>query len=265
MDNINYTRNSAFSPLTDSPVSRTENSSNTRSATPSLPKKPKSQFKGAEVLPKLRNFLAGISPFLIGLVALAQLVILFLFINPINLYQQLDVVQVLNNVSNLTSVPPTEIPVVARIGDNKPLQDIDTIRKQNEINAQVYKEAQNGDYVLGYSTNKMIIYRRSENKVLYNGDNPQQILIQTQQTIRTNLIAKTKEANLIADDSQESPELAVVVNPENLRTVNASFYANAQQNDIVATFGQSAILVLYRPSSNSIINSGKFSTNITKI
>jgi len=222
------------------------------------------KFKKSNLFSKIKNTLLSQTG-LIFLVVALQAVIIFLMVNPINLYQQLDVIQVLNNVFSLTEVPTTEIPIIARVGDNKPLQDVETIRKQNDINTQVYKDAQNGDYVLGYSTNKMIIYRKADNSIIYNGDNPQRILELTQQAISNNVITKTKEAKLITADSTETPELSIVVNVDNLKSVNAKFYENVQQNDIVATFGRSSLLVIYRPSTNVVVNAGKFATNINRV
>jgi hypothetical protein len=204
----------------------------------------------------LRNSLAGL--FLLQLVILFLLVII---INPGLVFEQLSAVNIINKVSDLVSVPPTEVPVIARVGDNKGLEDVETLKKSNDVNAQVYKDAQNGDYVLLYSS-KLIIYRAGENKVVYEGNTPEKILKDTQVTLMSAIVSKAKERGLISNDSNETPQIAVVTDVNAVKATNSTFYANVQLNDILATFSQSSIVILYRPSSNTIVNSGSFSTTI---
>jgi len=196
---------------------------------------------------------------LLILILIVQIAILYFVLSPLNLLQQLNVVQVINEVSKLTPVPPTEIPsVVAVIGDGTNLPDIDKIKTQNDYNAQVYKDAQNGDYVLAY-TNKMIIYRKSTNTVIYNGDSP--IALQNaQSTDLTNAVSKAaKAASIIPQDNTETPQLSVINDVTKLQGVNAVFYKDAKTGDIVAVYAQAAKIVIYRSSSDTIINSGDYS------
>src|SRR5690606_31739246 len=174
---------------------------------------------------------------LLAVVAVLQVVILGLLIviiNPAAVFEQLDAVRVINLVSRQVSVPPSEVPVIARVGDNKLLPNLDTLKSQNEVNAQVYKDARDGDYVLGF-TSKLVIYRLADNKIIYEGDNPQKILENTQKAIVENVVKKAKERGLIQNDSDETPQVAVVTDPNALRQANPEFYRDAQQNDILAT------------------------------
>lgn len=207
-------------------------------------------------LTSMRNVLIGIF-----LVQIAMLVLLIVIINPPLVFEQLNAIKVINQVSELVSVPPSEVPIIARVGDGKLLPDIEELKKANEVNAQVYKDAQNGDYAIGFSS-KLVIYRQPENKVIYEGDSPQKILEDAQTAIINSVTAKTKEAGLIPADSSEVPQVAIVTDPAQLKATNSAFYANALKNDVVATFSTSGVVVLYRPSTNEIINSGSYTTTI---
>ncbi len=201
--------------------------------------------------------------FFIFLIFLLQAVQLYFFINPINLISQLDAVQVVNDISKKVAVPASEIPIVGVIGDNKVLPDIDTLKKQNEVNARVYANAQNGDYVFGYSS-KMVIYRKTTGQIVYEGLSPVSIVTNTENGIVTNIVNKVKEQKLIAADSGQIPQVSVVSDVTSLQNTDRSFYANVQKDDLVGVFTSSNLIVIYRPSTNTIINSGKVQTSITK-
>ncbi|MEP7103329.1 MAG: hypothetical protein ABI721_01295 [Candidatus Dojkabacteria bacterium] len=188
-----------------------------------------------------------------------QIILLILIVNPPNLLSQLNVVNVINDVSKAAAIPPTEVPVVAVIGDNKILPNIDDLKKQDQFTAEVYKDAQNGDYVLGY-TSKMIIYRVSEKKVIYDGESPVAKQTKLQKDATNAVVAKVKEVGLITSDSTETPNLSVVVDEDKVKESNSSFYTNVQKDDIIATFPDSKLLVIYRPATKAIINSGKYTT-----
>src|SRR5690606_34843519 len=114
-------------------------------------------------------------------------------------------------------------------------------------------------------TSKLVIYRLADNKIIYEGDNPQKILENTQKAIVENVVKKAKERGLIQNDSDETPQVAVVTDPNALRQANPEFYRDAQQNDILATFTASSVVVLYRPATDAIINAGNFVTNINAL
>src|SRR5258705_13698298 len=74
--------------------------------------------------------------FLAFLIVVLQIIIIAILINPINLASQLNAVQIINKVSKLTVVPPSEVPVFGAIGDNKVLPDVETLKKDNAVQAQ---------------------------------------------------------------------------------------------------------------------------------
>lgn len=200
---------------------------------------------------------------LIALILILQCVQIYFFVNPINLAQQLDAVKVINDVSKKVSVPPTEIPIVGVIGDGKVLPDIDTLKKANDVNAQVYANAQNGDYVLGYSS-KMVIYRKNDDKVVYEGLSPNALVTNTQNGLVSDLTSAVKQAGLIASDSSQTPSVSVVTDVTVLKNQNREFYKDAEKDDLIGVFPDSNLIVIYRPSSKRIVNSGKVQTTITK-
>jgi hypothetical protein len=194
-----------------------------------------------------------------AIIVILQLVILYFFINPINLYNNYVNVQIVNEVAKLVSVDPNTFPVIALVSD------ADKLRGANAIQAQVYKDAVNGDYVIGYSST-IVIYRRSENKIIYNGDAPATILTKTQQTITTNIIARAKASGIITSDSTEQPVIQGVVDSTNitqLKALDARFYADVTAGDIIADFASNSTRIIYRPSTDTVVNKGVTKTTIT--
>jgi hypothetical protein len=196
---------------------------------------------------------------LLLLIFILQGAILYLILSPINLYNQLTTVQVINNVVKTVAVPPNELPQVGIIGDKKNLQDIETLKKGNAIDGEIYKDAKNGDYVLGY-TSKLVIYRSSDKSVVYEGDTPQQKVAKIQQ----NLIAQVQKVafdnGLITKDTAV-PQASVVTDPTKVKSSNA-FYKDVEQNDVIANFSNPDLIVIYRPSTDKIIKSGQVQLSI---
>ncbi len=197
--------------------------------------------------------------FLVVVILLIQLVILAFILpfSPLYILQQQTVTnQVINEVSKLTPVNVNEQPQVAVVAD------AEVLRKANAVQAQVYKDAANGDYVLVYS-DKMIIYRRNDNKIVYQGDSPATLADKSQKSIQDAIVAKAKSANLIAADSTETPQLSSVTDAAQVKAQDASFYANVANGDIIALFPSAKVVVLYRPSTGDMVNSGTFNTTIS--
>lgn len=209
---------------------------------------------------KLKPNLQIIVGFLLVSTFIMQLGFLYILINPISTLNNLDSVQTINKVSKAVILPATELPQVGIIGDKKVLADIDTIKKANQIDSEVYKDAKNGDYVLGYS-NRLIIYRPSEQKVIYDGQSPQQRLASGQQNLVSGIIKKITDANLLPKDYNQTPQMVIVSNPDEVRKSN-EFYKDAQKDDIIATFSNPNLVIIYRPSTSSIVKSGQIQVSI---
>jgi hypothetical protein len=194
------------------------------------------------------------------LVLILQLVLMFLVINPINVLNNLEVVSVINEVGKKTPLPPNEVPVVAVIGDKKNLGTIEEIQKGNEIDKVVYKDAANGDYVLGY-TNKLVIYRKNSSTVIYDKESPRQLLATSQTNLVNLVLDAAKIAKIVDANYQTQPTISIVTVPDDLKKVNA-FYKDVQKDDIVATFNDLNSVMIYRPSTKAVVNSGKLNVEI---
>jgi hypothetical protein len=196
------------------------------------------------------------------LILLLQAGILYLFLNPISLLSQLTTVQTINEITKQANVAPNELPQVGIIGDGKNLKDIEELKKGNAIDAEIYKDAKNGDYAVGY-TSKLIIYSPSDKKIVYDGETPQQKLAKAQQSQVALVSAVSKaalDANLITDKTP-APQASVVTDPEKVKTSNA-FYKDVTANDIIATYTNPDLVVIYRPTENKIVKSGQVSISI---
>lgn len=193
---------------------------------------------------------------LLIIIAVLQIIMIVLIINPAALWQQFQNQQIINEVASKTTVNSLENPVIATV------TNADQLRDQNAAQAQVYKDAQNGDYVLGYS-DKMIIYRRSDGTIVYEGDTPTGLVNNAQKKIVDDITSKAKELGLIEDNSTEAPQISIITDVKSLQAANPNFYSVARNNDIVALFPSSQLIVLYNQETATIVNSGNYSTNIT--
>jgi hypothetical protein len=190
---------------------------------------------------------------------------IWVLMNPINILNNLSVVNIINDVTRLATdegkpVPTNEVPTVAQINDGKYLSDENELRKLNQINAKVYEKAKNGDHVLLYST-MMVIYRSSNKQIIYIGETPDDLLKKSQQAVLALSIQKAKEAGLIPEESDEVPQVSVVDVPENLKKIN-EFYSVVEKSDLIISFNNPSIVIIYRPSTDKIVKSGNYSLNI---
>lgn len=213
----------------------------------------KKSVSASSMADSLRKF---ILPLVLLLILLLQGVIVYYILNPYGIYQQLQSVQTINKVSKATQVPPNEFPQVGVIGDGKNLAKADDIRKGNAIDAQIYKDAKDGDYVLGYSS-KLVIYRPSDDHVVYDGQTPQAQLASSQKQLVDQVIAKAKSAKAIPETYNSTPQVSVVQDPDQLKKTN-EFYADAQKNDVVAIFSNPDLIMIYRPSADAVVKTGSF-------
>ena len=204
--------------------------------------------------------MSKITTFLILVILVMQGLFLYLLINPINVLNQLNSVNIINKVTAANNLPINELPQIGVVGDKKSLADAETIRKTNVIDAEVYKDAKDGDYVLGYTT-RLVIYRPSEDKVIYDGQSSQQKLQAGQQTLITSIVKQAVAANLVPKDYAQIPQISVVTSAEDLRKGN-EFYKDVIKDDLVATFTNPNLVAIYRPSTQQIIKSGQFQISI---
>ncbi len=194
---------------------------------------------------------------LVSIVLILQLIFLYFLLNPINVFNQLNSVNIINKISanKEIALPVTELPQIGVIGDGVKLKDIESIKKENQVDGEIYKNAANGDYVLGYSS-KLVVYRPSNDTIIYNGPTPQMKLQETQGAILGLVVKKAKDAKLIPAEYNTAPQVSIVTSADEMRKVNADFYALVAKDDLVASFNNPSVVMIYRPSEDKIIKSG---------
>lgn len=147
----------------------------------------------------------------------------------------------LTEVAELTTLPK-ENPVIAEV------LDIDILKQEHPVNADVYKDAANGDKVIAYA-DKLIIYRPDENKIIYEGKNPNQIMQEKYIEELKDVLAKV--GALIALDTSAVPQLSTIADIDVLKEGNPGLFANAANEDKILVYEDR--LIIYRPSTNQII------------
>lgn len=198
----------------------------------------------------------------IVIIVAVQLVSLYTNILTIQLVQNTPYLQELGRnkdlkerVSKLTTINMQEEPLVTTI------TDADNLRSENAIQAEVYRNVKNGDVILAF-TDKIVIYRQSENKIIYDGDSPGTILEKGQNEVISKINAKAKAAGLIQQESTETPNLSIIGDEEQVKAQDPKFYALARKGDVVGIYPIAKVIVIYNLQSDAIIKSGRVDTTI---
>lgn len=219
-----------------------------------------SEMQNEEEAPRRSNILRKLASnrTLLVVIAVLQIIMIILILNPAAIIRNFQNQQLINEVASKTTINTAENPVIATVTNAQ------RVRDENAANEQVYKDAQNGDYVLGYS-DKMIIYRQSTGTIIYEGANPSTLITNAQQKLIEDITTKAKELGLVEDESEEIPQISLITDVKSLQTANPEFYSLARNNDIVALFAQSQLIVLYNQETATIVNSGEYTTSITTL
>jgi len=168
--------------------------------------------------------------------------------------------QILTKLSKITSVPNNQTPVIAQVGDKKNLATAQELRLGNSIDAQIYKDARNGDYVFGFEK-QLIVYRLSEEKIIYDGKSADLLLKDSEAKVISLIVSQAKKIQLVPTEYDLKPQVSVVTDPNTVKKIN-SFYNSVEKDDFIAQFSEPNIVVIYRPSTDTIINNGTFDLQI---
>lgn len=147
------------------------------------------------------------------------------------------------------------------------ITDVEQLRNQNEIQAEVYADARDGDYVVLF-INKMIIYRREVNEIVYEGPSPAQIAQGQAREVAKTIGQAVLDEGLVPEGTRELsiPSLDEILDNEveSLRNLDPMFYEEVRSGDIIAYFSDLNLLVIFRPNNGSgeIINSGEYNVSI---
>jgi len=210
-------------------------------------------ISGGELLSRLLSIRS-----LIVVVILLQVLTVSLVLKPTwinDLFYGSQDSQVISEVKSLTTITSTGDPVVAKV------QDADALREENAIQAEIYKDTQNGDYVIGYS-DRLIVYRRSEGKIIYDGETPSEKLSKNNEIIAEKISTKLQSEGILDVADIETPQMTLVSEPAKFQEQDASFYGSLQANDIIAVYNEARLIVIYRFDQDQIVNVGSFQTQI---
>jgi hypothetical protein len=203
-------------------------------------------------MPQEKNQGMGAVVLLLLVIAVLQAISLYLQFRPAYhpVYQVLSPAQektlkentaLLKEVSALTSLPNTE-PAIAEV------LDVELLKNEHQINGEVYKDAQNGDKVIGYE-DRLIIYRPSEKKIVYDGKNPNQILNEQYLAALQDVLGKVSALTTL--DSKAVPQFSIIGDVTKLQAQNPNVFAKAQNGDSLLLYENR--FIIYRASSNELI------------
>lgn len=179
--------------------------------------------------------------------------------------RDLRIVNVLNSLSRIANIPPAVLPNQVNVIGDGTLPNIDDLRKIGPIQEEVFKNAQNGDYVFVYAgingnPDRLIIFRESTNTVIYDGKTIAALDQENRIALLNRVIEAAKSANLVPKDSEEIPSAQVVADSVKFKQENdLPFFSDVQNGDIIAIFrprNGEALTVIYRPATNTIIKTG---------
>jgi hypothetical protein len=142
------------------------------------------------------------------------------------------------------------------------IENVDDLKAENEIQKEIYKDVQNGDYAVLLS-NRMIVYREPEHKIVYEGNSPSQQLNALNQAQISKVVAKAKSEGLVAQDSTVVPQVLVVQDVESLKKENPQFYQSVDTNDLIVIYSAEKLIFIYRPSTDRIISIGTVNTSVS--
>jgi hypothetical protein len=210
--------------------------------TPSRPMPSNRRINVRQALPKLAVVLFGLT--VIGLLAAN----IYLSFNPPFMRDLLWRQQIVQEVGKLTTINQFEDPNISIV------KDVENIKKQNELNAVAFKDAKDGDYVLTFN-DKIVIYRRAENRVVYNGDSPVQMLNKLRTGLVTKALDKARKDKIITATNTEvgNPAMEEVTDVDAKKKQDPVLYANVQKGDVLISLPNQKLILIYRPSSDTII------------
>ena len=153
--------------------------------------------------------------------------------------------ELIDTVNKITPLPNADEAVIATVND------ADSLRESNPINAQVYKDARDGDRVIGLK-DRMIIFNEESNTIVYDGKSPAQL---QQEEYLADLKKVSAAVSQLTDvDPTVTPKMATVVDPVKLQESQPEIYADAKRGDKVLVYNDKVII--YRPTTNTIIYEG---------
>jgi hypothetical protein len=209
--------------------------------------------KISEVVSKIKDF-----KHTTAVIIVLQIVIIALLAYGIFVPKQTLGAKLVDEVANIAGINTSNFPIEIIELDKQLLDQLNT---GNSIQEEVYKDAEVGDYILVYS-DRMIIYRRSEKEVIYDGLSPSQISQTEEATVINTIVSLAKQQGIIPSESESVPQASVVTDPTAFKQQDPEFYADLAQGHVIAVFPNEQVIVLYNPTNTTIYKRGNVSTVI---
>lgn len=191
---------------------------------------------------------------LLVLVVVTQMYIIFRAINPLNDIAVATERRLVEKIAKDAGVSTGEFQFMAELGKGQGFEDVDKLKKLSKYNEEVYKDAKVGDRAVAFA-NKMVLYRPSNNKIIYQGETPAQKQLKDQQAALEKIVNKIKEAGYLAASSTEVPQVATVNNIEQLQ--DNALYTGAENGDFVLIFNNAGVVAVYSTKGDKIINAAR--------
>lgn len=206
-----------------------------------------------------KGFLANFMPYLsllnfVLLIGVAVLVgIIYMSINTANSSNS-----IIADVRRVASISSSIVPIdVIQLDQNI----LETVRNANDIQKEVYKNAQSGDHVVVFD-GRFIIYRQNGQQIVYDGPSPSQIAASNQNNLIDNIVKAAKAKGAITATNNEKPNVSVITDANLVKKEDPIFYDKAEIGDVVAIFQSTNVIALYRTKTNEIYNFGRVTTTI---
>jgi hypothetical protein len=191
---------------------------------------------------------------LLVLVIVSQLYIIFRAINPLNDIAIATERKLVEKIAKEASVTTGEFQFMAELGKGQGFEDVDKLKKLSKYNEEVYKDAKVGDRAVAFAS-KMVLYRPSTSKIIYQGETPGQKQLKDQQAVLKKVVDKVKAAGYLAASSTETPQIATVNNIDQLK--DNALYAGAENGDLVLIFNNAGVVAVYSTKGDKIINAAR--------
>jgi hypothetical protein len=207
--------------------------------------------------PIMKIFKAPLEVHIYRIVILILVGAVIYLIKPMQVYQDLQKQEAFKAIEGKLS-DTDKNPSVGIVGDNVVLPDADKLRAENAVMAQVYKDAKNGDIAIGYES-KVFIYRPSSKQIIYEGSSPNSIVARAQSELASRITTMAITSKILPAGTTEAPQILILDNAF-LQTAKprGGIYEIAETGDVMFTYFISQVTLIYRPSTDKIIDSVKF-------
>ncbi len=204
-------------------------------------------------------FGASFGTFFCRFTIIVQFIIIVLLLNPQNLINEIYKYQAIKAIQD--NLKSDEVnPILSVIGYDQTIPSVETLKSQNIYLAEVYKDAQNGDVAIGFEK-RTIIYRPGNGKIIYDGPSPSQLFEQHKQKLTTEITKLAITNNILAAQPNYAAVNITIVDNDNFATfknIPGEIYKLIEIGDVIATYYDLKVQILYRPNTKNIIYHMKY-------